>query len=104
MARASIVRTGLQKSGRGSKPSWTECSGLFITSIVSKAAVPRMFGIVGGKPFLRRPSHVFGISHNLNGELGFSVFVSKDSKGHILHEKVSVVILPLWKVALFCGV
>lgn len=37
MAQASIVRTGLQKSGRGSKPPWTECSSLFVILNVSQS-------------------------------------------------------------------
>ena len=63
----------------------------------TRAVVSRIFWIAGGQPFLRRLSHIFGISHNLDSELGFSVFVSKDSKGYILYKMVSVIILLLLK-------
>ena len=48
---------------------------------VSKKAV---VCAIRDEPFLRRPSHVFRIPHDLDGELGFAMFISKDAEGHVL--------------------
>ena len=69
---------------------------------VSKNGVVKaIIRIAGGEPFLRRPSHIFRIPHDLDGELGFSMFIPKDSKGHILHEAISVRVLVHSRVTSF---
>lgn len=72
---------------------------------VSKNAVRSSIILTaGGEPFLRRPSHIFRIPHDLNRELGFSVFISKDAEGYILQEANSVRVLVHSRATLFCGV
>ena len=60
-----------------------------VHQVNKNAVVSAIIRIAGGEPFLRRLSHVFRILHDLDGELGFSVFVTKDSKVHILYEVIS---------------
>ncbi len=60
--------------------------------------------MIRDEPFLRRSSHVFRIPHDLNDELGFPMFVSKDVEGHVLHEAISVRVLVHPRVTSSCGV
>jgi len=75
-----------------------------IHRVSKKAVVSGISRMVRNEPFLRRPSHVFRIPHDLDGELGFSMFVSKDAEGHILYEATSVRVLVHPRVTSFCGV
>ena len=75
-----------------------------IYRVSKKAVVNAISRTVRDEPFLRRSSHVFRIPHDLNGELGFPMFISKDAEGHILHEMISVRVLANQRITSFCEV
>jgi hypothetical protein len=85
---ASIGTSGLIRSIRGSKPSYTVCSGL---TREEESARPSPMGTDHlDVPFMRSPCHVFGISCNLHCDFCFSMFVPKNATYHILILTISV--------------
>ena len=75
-----------------------------IHRVSKKAVVSAISRMVRDEPLLRRQSHIFLIPHDLDGELGFSMFISKDAEGHVLQEATSVRVLVYPRVTSFCGV
>lgn len=60
--------------------------------------------MVRGEPFLRCPSYVFRIPHDLDGEFGFSMFIPKDAESYVLQEATLVRVLVYPRVTSICGV